>query len=245
VRDSSFGNITVTEHLQLLTVTAASIGFIHTLLGPDHYLPVIVMAKARQWSRVKMLTVTTLCGLGHVLSSILLGAVGLWIGVQLFHLEAIEAYRGDLAAYALIFFGAAYGIWGLRQAYKNRPHRHLHIHGDGKLHTHVHTHQKEHAHVHTAKDRTLTPWMLFTIFVLGPCEPLIPLLMFPAAEESVLGAAWIALVFGVVTIITMLAVVYTASLGIERLPLKPIERYSHALAGFAICMCGVAVTLGL
>jgi nickel/cobalt exporter len=235
----------MTEHLQLLTLTAASIGFIHTLLGPDHYLPFIVMAKARSWSRVKMLTVTALCGLGHVLSSILLGTVGLWVGIALFRLEAIEAYRGDLAAYALIFSGAAYGLWGLRQAYKKRLHKHLHIHGGGKLHTHTHTHHQEHAHVHTSQKKILTPWVLFTIFVLGPCEPLIPLLIFPAAEESLLSAVWIALVFGMVTIATMLVVVFTASLGIERLPLKPIEQYSHALAGFAICLCGLAVRFGL
>ena len=235
----------MTEHLQLLTVTAASIGFVHTLLGPDHYLPFIVMAKARAWSRGKMLMITALCGLGHVLSSVVLGVVGLWVGVAVFKLEAIEAYRGDLAAYALIFFGAAYGLWGLRQAYKNRPHTHVHVHSDGQLHRHEHTHHEEHAHVHTSQERTITPWMLFTIFVLGPCEPLIPILMFPAAEESFLGAVWIALVFGVVTLATMLSVVFMASLGMNRLPLKPIEKYSHALAGFAICVCGVAVTLGL
>lgn len=235
----------MTEHLQLLTVTAASIGFVHTLLGPDHYLPFVVMAKARNWSRAKMLAITALCGLGHVLSSIFLGVLGLWVGIALFRLESIEAYRGDLAAYALIFFGLTYGIWGLRRAYKNRPHKHIHIHEDGEVHTHVHTHHQEHAHVHTSDAKTLTPWVLFTIFVLGPCEPLIPILMFPAAEESLLGAAWIALVFGVVTIATMLGVVFTASLGMAYLPLKPIERYSHALAGFAICLCGVAVTLGL
>ena len=32
--------------LALLSVTAISIGFIHTLLGPDHYLPFIVLSKA-------------------------------------------------------------------------------------------------------------------------------------------------------------------------------------------------------
>ena len=56
----------MTPELLVLVATAASIGFIHTLLGPDHYLPFIVMAKVRGWSRSKALGVTSLCGLGHV-----------------------------------------------------------------------------------------------------------------------------------------------------------------------------------
>jgi hypothetical protein len=35
----------------ILAGAAAGIGFIHTVIGPDHYLPFIVMAKARKWTR--------------------------------------------------------------------------------------------------------------------------------------------------------------------------------------------------
>ena len=34
----------------VLALTAAAIAFVHTLLGPDHYLPFVAMAKARGWS---------------------------------------------------------------------------------------------------------------------------------------------------------------------------------------------------
>jgi hypothetical protein len=37
--------------LKALILTAASIGFFHTLLGPDHYLPFIMMSWARKWSK--------------------------------------------------------------------------------------------------------------------------------------------------------------------------------------------------
>ena len=58
-----------------LSVIAAAggIAFLHTILGPDHYLPFIVMARARSWSMARTLLVTAVCGLGHVASSILLG----------------------------------------------------------------------------------------------------------------------------------------------------------------------------
>ena len=87
----------------------------------------------------------------------------------------------------------------------------------------------------------MTPWVLFTVFVLGPCEPLIPVLMYPAAQSSLLGVALVALVFGGVTILTMLGVVLAASRGLARLPLGPLERFSHALAGATILLSGVAV----
>ncbi len=52
----------------ILAGTAASIGFFHTILGPDHYLPFIVLAKSRQWSSLKTAIITLLCGIGHILS---------------------------------------------------------------------------------------------------------------------------------------------------------------------------------
>lgn len=229
-----------------LMITAASIGFFHTLLGPDHYLPFIVMAKARQWSLLKTASITVLCGIGHVGSSVLLGAVGIAFGIAVGQLVEIESFRGDLAAWALIAFGFAYLLWGLRKAWRMRPHQHAHIHEDGTTHLHQHTHMSHHAHVHEKPGVTLTPWVLFTVFVLGPCEPLIPILMYPAARDSYAALFWVTLMFGSVTIATMLAVVVAASRGIQFVPLQALERYTHALAGGAICLCGLAIQfLGL
>jgi hypothetical protein len=91
----------------------------------------------------------------------------------------------------------------------------------------------------------MTPWVLFTIFVFGPCEPLIPILMFPAAKLSLWGIALVTLVFGVCTLATMTALVVAGCLGLSRLALAGWGRYSHALAGLAIAACGAAIRLGL
>ena len=53
----------------LLALTGATVGILHTALGPDHYLPFALMARAGRWSRAKTLWVTLACGLGHVLRS--------------------------------------------------------------------------------------------------------------------------------------------------------------------------------
>ena len=115
----------MTNEIILLAGTAASIGFFHTLLGPDHYLPFIFMAKARKWSMFKTSWVTVACGIGHVGSSILLGIIGFTFGIALGKLEMFEGIRGDLAAWAFVLFGLAYFIWGLRRAIVNKPHKHI------------------------------------------------------------------------------------------------------------------------
>jgi nickel/cobalt transporter (NicO) family protein len=93
---------------------------------------------------------------------------------------------------------------------------------------------------------SLTPWILFTVFIFGPCEPLIPLLMYPAAKGNMTGVVWVTAVFGAATIMTMLGMVLISSMGIKFIPLGRLERYSHALAGATICLCGITVQfLGL
>ena len=236
----------MSNELLILTGTAAIIGFIHTVLGPDHYLPFIVLSKARQWNTVKTLVITLSCGLGHVLSSIALGFIGVILGVAAFKLETFESFRGDLAAWLLIAFGFAYLVWGIHRAIRKQSHAHFHVHGNGKTHLHTHDHLGEHAHPHDSKIGSLTPWVLFTIFVLGPCEPLIPLVMYPAAKNNIHGAVIVASVFGFTTIATMLAIVMVSSHGLSRLPLRTLEKYAHAAAGLAILLCGGAIKfLGL
>jgi len=234
------------NELTILLVTALSIGFLHTLFGPDHYLPFIMMSKARNWKMSKTMTITLLCGLGHVGSSIVLGIIGVSVGIAINKIEVFESFRGNLAAWAFIAFGLVYFIWGLRKAFRNKPHSHFHRHDDGIKHEHEHTHFNEHSHVHDIKKKQITPWILFTIFVLGPCEPLIPILMYPAAKNNLSILIMVTVTFAIITIATMMTVVYLVSLGYKFLPLKKMEKYSHALAGAIIMFSGIGIQfLGL
>ncbi len=231
--------------LSPLIITAVSIAFFHTILGPDHYLPFIMMSWARKWSALKTSLITLLCGLGHIASSVVLGLIGVAMGIAVNKLEVTESVRGNLAAWLLIAFGLAYLVWGLRQVYRNKPHIHGHHHPASDSHTHPHAHHDQHVHVHDAAV-SITPWVLFVIFVFGPCEPLIPVLMYPAAKNSLFGLVVVTSVFGSVTIATMLAVVLLSRAGVNFLPLAPLQRFSHVIAGATICLCGLAIQfLGL
>ncbi len=222
----------MSDDLSLLILTAASVGFIHTLVGPDHYLPFIALARTRGWSPARTARVTLLCGLGHVASSVLLGAVGIALGLTVSRLQGLDSRRADLAAWLLIAVGLVYLAWGLRRAVQRDITR-----------RDIDRRQGTSGALGAA---LLTPWALFIAFLLGPCEPLIPVLMYPAATFDAAAVALVAGVFAAVTLATMLGVVLLGSAGVALLPLDGLERYGHAMAGGTIALCGIGIRfLGL
>jgi sulfite exporter TauE/SafE len=236
----------MSDSLMILSVTAISIGFFHTILGPDHYLPFIVLSQAKKWSLKKTMLITFLCGLGHVLSSIVLGITGIVVGISVSKLVSFESFRGNIAAMLFIAFGLIYMIISLRNLIRNKKHSHSHFHIGGEKHIHEHDHNQEHTHIHQEEVFKTTPWILFLIFFFGPCEPLIPILMYPAAENNLGGSVLVSILFSVATIGTMMSVVLVFKLGLNKINLKPVERYSHLIAGAMIFFSGLAIQfLGL
>jgi nickel/cobalt transporter (NicO) family protein len=227
--------------LEILLGTAVSIGFVHTLIGIDHSLPFIAIGKARDWGLRKTLALTALCGLGHVMGSVLLGFLGIGLGVAIEELSFIESVRGEITAWLIIGFGVAYASWALLKLKRSQTHSHTHVHEDGTVHNHDHNHHSSHAHAHTSKSGPMAAWSLFVIFVFGPCEALIPMLMAPAAEHNWLWVALVAGAFGLTTIATMLGVVTVGYLGLSLKKMQGAERYTNVFAGVAIAVSGLAI----
>lgn len=227
-----------------LLAAAFGVGVVHTLLGPDHYLPFIMLARARGWSRLKTVLITTACGIGHVGSSVVLGGLGIAFGLAVGHLETVETGRGSIAAWALVAFGVAYALWGLRHALRKRKGIEAHVHGEE---VHIHTHGLHpHGHDHAAVTANTTFWTLFIVFVLGPCEPLIPLFALPASQGRWNIAILTAVVFGVATLVSMIGATLAGYEGLKLVHLGPLERWSHVIAGCVIAAAGLSVIyLGL
>jgi hypothetical protein len=210
-------------------IGAVSVAFFHTLLGPDHTLPFIMLARARDWSMSRTLVITLLCGLGHVAASLLLGGLGIALGYGIGALESAEQGRGAWAAWVLFAFGFAYMVWGIRLAWRRRSGLALHDHAG---HVHVHGHgDHEHAHDNRSGSRT---------------EPLIAFFMVPASEGNWTLAVTTAIAFTICTLATMLGIVALGLAGYRRLWLGRLERWSEALAGATVALCGLAILfLGL
>jgi sulfite exporter TauE/SafE len=224
--------------LQILMLTAAGIACLHTLTGPDHYLPFIALSKARGWRFGKTLVWTVICGCGHVWSSVLLGLGGAALGWSLSKITWLENIRGGIAGWVLLLFGLVYGIWGYMRAFQNKAHKHFDTFEDGSMYVYEH----KHGEAVMPKERyKVTPWVMFIVFLLGPCEPMIPLLYFPAAQSNWWGLLLLIAVYTFFTLGTMLLMVILGYYGISFLKTEKLERYVHALGGLSLFICGAGM----
>lgn len=224
--------------MEVLILTAITIACLHTATGPDHYLPFIALSKSRGWSLPRTIFWTITCGMGHVWSSVLLGFGGAAIGWSLSKVKWAENVRGGLAGWALLFFGLAYGTWGIYRARKNKTHKHFDVYEDGSMYVFEHRHGKI---VNPSEKHTVTPWVMFLIFVLGPCEPMIPLLYFPAAKNSWQGMFILIAVYTFFTLATMVIMVLLGYFGVAILITEKLEKHIHSLAGMTLFLCGAGM----
>ncbi len=229
----------MSSEVYILVLTSFSIGFIHTLIGPDHYLPFVLLGKARNWTIQRTLTLTFLCGIGHVLGSVVLGVIGILGIISLNSITQVEVLRGDFASWALIGFGIAYTFWGLKNIHKSKSHNHLHSHSD-YTHSHPHNHFNKHTHIHEDKKK-VTPIFLFLIFVFGPCEPLIPILMVPASTFNWNTVMLVISAYGLSTVFVMLIIVFTLLKGANYFKFSFSEKYLHPLSGMIIASSGILI----
>lgn len=202
----------------ILLMSTASIAFLHAL-APDHWMPFAAIGKAQNWAKLKLLGMTFISGLGHVGISIAVSVIGILLGFSLTKLKGIEGYRGQVALWLLIGFGVAYMIWGIKKA---RGHKHSHI-DEEKLRT-----------------KTVAVWTMFAIFILGPCEPLIPL-VFLGYNYGYAGVIAVSVIFSLITIIMMLVQSLLAFMGIQLIKTDITGRYAHAFTGLVIALTGVLV----
>ena len=222
----------------LLIIAAISVACLHTLAGPDHYLPFIALSRSRGWSFSKTIFWTVLCGCAHIGSSVLLALGGAAVGWSLSKVSWMQSVRGGLAGWCMLLFGLGYAAWGLYRARKNRQHKHFDLYEDGSLYVYEHRHGEV---VKPADRHKVTPWVMFIIFLLGPCEPMIPLLYFPAAKNSWSGMILLIVVYTICTLIIMVLMVLLGYYGISLMRTDKLERHMHSIAGFTVCICGAGM----
>ena len=220
-----------------LILSAITISFLHTISGPDHYLPFIVLSRSRKWSMYKTMGLTVVCGLGHILSSVVIGLIGVALGWQLAKLTWFQDIRGDISSWALLLFGLIYLVWGLWNAYTDRPHKHFDVYDDS-VYVYEHRHGSP---VYPQQRVKVTPLVLLAIFVMGPSEPLVPLLFYSGTSKSTLEIGIVIAVFALATVLTMLAMVLLGLYGFSFFRTYKLERYIHAISGAVVTICGVGM----
>ena len=121
----------------LLVAAVAAVGVLHTIV-PDHWLPITLIARQRGWSTAETAWAACRAGIGHVLSTLLIGVAAWLAGVaaaeRFGHLLAL------VASLALVGFGGWIALSSWAESRRRTPHRHDE--------SHVHSHSHSHPHPH-------------------------------------------------------------------------------------------------
>lgn len=223
--------------LTTLVTSAITISCLHTATGPDHYLPFIVLSRSKKWPLSKTLFWTVICGLGHIFSSVFIGLIGVVLGWQLSKLTMFQNARGNISGWSFLLFGFIYLCWGIRKALLNQAHKHFDVY-DADIYVYEHRHGKP---VYPQDRVKVTPWILFAIFVMGPSEPLVPLLFYSGVRRSSMEVMVLISVFAIFTVLTMVAMVLMGCCGYSFFKTDKLERYVHAIGGAVVTLCGIGM----
>ena len=137
----------------LLLLAVIAVGVLHTMV-PDHWAPIVVIARQRGWTRAETVRAAIVAGSGHTVTTLVLGAIvwaaGVEAGARLGHLV------DTLASAALIAFGLWIAVGALREL-RGGTHSHSHHGHDHHGHDHGHHHHRDHGPSPATGDRLYAP----------------------------------------------------------------------------------------
>ena len=192
------------------------VAFFHAAL-PTHWLPFVLVGRGQGWGATKTLTVAAGAGLGHTLSTMLLGVMLTGAGI------AFEQRFGGMSPW--IVGGLLIGLGGfylMRQAF--RPHSHAHA--KPKLFT---------------SDRAAV-FALLALVTISPCEAFLPVYL-SGVRYGWLGFLMLSAVLAGATILGMVVFTWISILGANRLPLGLLERYEAGILGGVLCALGLGIMI--
>jgi len=118
----------------LLVGAVAAVGVLHTLV-PDHWVPIMLIARQRGWSRAETAVASFKAGVGHVLSTLAIALLVWFGGVAV--ASRFGQWMETIASVALIGFGGWIAIGAWRDLHVGGGHGHDHGHGHGHTHSHA------------------------------------------------------------------------------------------------------------
>src|SRR5262245_13328108 len=224
--------------LVYLTAASATAG-LHALI-PDHWLPFVLMGRARGWRVAKTLALASAGGALHVLLAIGLGVAtyALGHGGAQALAQRIGETLGVLSSGALAIFGFGYGAASWLRERRHHPSSSAGS-ADGEVHAgHHHGHLLE----RWFKGR-LTGVSLVVVIGVSPCALAFPIFLASAARLGMGGVVLVAAGFGAATMLTTMIVTLIGSLSVRRLDFPFLTRYGDLLSGILIGLVGASVCL--
>jgi hypothetical protein len=199
----------------MLSVLAGTVllAVVHALI-PNHWLPLVAVARAEHWKQRDVTSVTFLAALAHVTGTVILGLVLGVIGKELE--EEYGTIIHVVSTVLLIVFGLIYFT-------VNLPHHH-------------HSEQKDVA----AFKRSKRKWILIFIVMmfLSPCLE-VESLFLSAGVYGMGTVTLMAVIYAIVSIGGILLLVNLGFRGVNLLPAEFIEHNEKRISGAVLILVGI------
>lgn len=198
--------------LQIL-LGSVLLSLIHAAI-PNHWVPLVAIGRAQKWSHKETLWITVIVGLAHILSTVAIGVLVGFVGLQLAH--EYEEVASIIAPLVLVVLGIVYVVLDIRH------HRHKHIQTETLV-------QKSRAAVVAS--------LSFAMF-FSPCLEITGFYL-SAGTYGSLGIVVVSLVYLLVTVIGMVILVYIGMRSIERVRWSFLEHHEKAVGGIVLIVLGI------
>ncbi|HEY0355936.1 MAG TPA: hypothetical protein VGC29_07025 [Flavisolibacter sp.] len=199
----------------MFTVIAGTVllALVHALI-PNHWLPLVAVARAEQWKARDITMITFFSALAHVLGTVALGLVLGYIGKELEEKYGTAINVG--ASVLLIVFGLIYYT-------VNLPHHH-------------HSEQKDVARYKRSKRKWI---MIFIVMMfLSPCLEVESLFLSAGAYGMGL-VTLLSVIYAIVSISGILLLVNLGYKGINLLSAQFIEHNEKRISGTVLIVVGI------
>ncbi len=179
---------------------------------PNHWLPVLAIGRKEQWSLAETTRVTIIAGLSHAASTVLIGVVLAFLGSKL--AAGVESFTVYIAPGLLVALGVFY-------IYQHVRHHHFHIHG----------------HPEQVSKGKLVVSLASAMF-LSPCFE-IEAYFLMAGAEGWLFVAFLALLYTLITISSMVIWVRLAYSGLKRMNWHALDHNAGIITGVTLLISGL------
>ncbi len=200
--------------LQII-IGAFLLSFVHALI-PNHWIPLVTIAKTEKWSRYEALLATGSAGLAHTLSTILIGIVVGLIGYELS--EEYSQVISVIAPSILVLFGIIYLILGAR-----------------------HSHHDFSSGLQKNNKKRKVSIILTLAFVMffSPCLE-IEVFYFSAGTLGWMGIVAVSAIYLIVTVLGMIILVDFGLKGVKKIRSDFLEHHEKKLTGTILIVLGIS-----
>jgi hypothetical protein len=191
-----------------------ALSVVHFLI-PNHWMPIVVMARSERWDQGRSLRIAALAGFSHTASSIIIGVAVGALGLKL--TEVSKTAMELVAPVIFLIFGIMYILAGIRDNIRDHKHRHIHLGEATKK-----------------KTRAAVTAIVIAMF-FSPCME-IDTYFFNASLAGWQGILIVLVTYLLVTVAGIILMVRLGLKGVEAVKLQFLEQYEKHIMGFILIL---------